>query len=194
MLTENEKKVLRLLMAAFDTDYSINQVARECNITPNGAYKILKKFEREGILAAKNIANIKSYRVNFNNEATDNYLELALMNDLAGRIKYRMDDLKHLRNVTKVCIIFGSYISQKKEPNDLDVLFIVEKENYKEYKAALREAIIPVKIHDVVQTENDLLQNIRKKEKVIMEILRKGHVLWGQKTIVKVIHNAGEIK
>ena len=45
MLTKNEKRVLRLLLTAFDKQYSINNVAKECGLVPNGAYKILKKFE-----------------------------------------------------------------------------------------------------------------------------------------------------
>ena len=67
MLTKNEKAVLRLLMAAFDKDYSINGVSKECGLTPNGAFKILKKLEREGILKSKSIANIKPYKINFEN-------------------------------------------------------------------------------------------------------------------------------
>ena len=71
MLTKNEKKVLRLLLTAFDRQYSINNIAKECGLVPNGAYKILKKFEEEGILKAKHIANIKSYSINFDDEKTD---------------------------------------------------------------------------------------------------------------------------
>src|SRR3989338_9378065 len=108
MLTKNEKKVLRLLLTAFNRERSINNIAKECSLAPNGAYKILKKFEEEGILKAKHIANIKSYSINFDDEKTDNILELALMPKLEGRIKYRLEDLKGLKEITKACILFRS--------------------------------------------------------------------------------------
>lgn len=191
MLTLNEKKVLRMLLTAFDTDYSINNIAKECGIAPNGAYKILKKLEKEGILKEKSIANIKSYKINFANEKTTNILELAMMQELEGRIKFRLEDFKALKGIAKTCIIFGSYLNPKKHPNDLDILFILGKDNFKEYKKTLEgiRDIVPAKIHDVLQTEQDLKNNIINKDKVILEILRKGTILWGQKTIIEVIKN-----
>jgi len=189
MLTENEKKVLRLLITAFDSDYSINSIAKETGLAPNGAFKILKKFEGEGILKAKKIANIISYKLDFENEKTTNVLELALIPKLEGKIKYRLGDFEDLKTVTDSCILFGSYTVSKKEPHDLDVLFILDKEKFKHYKKSLAEIkdTIPAKIHDVLQTRGDLKENMLKKDMVILDILRTGVVLWGQRIIVRVV-------
>lgn len=191
MITKNEKKVLRLILTAFGSDYSINNVAKECGLTPNGAYKILKKFENEGILRYKKIANIKSYKINFDNEKTTKILELILIPDIEGRIEYRTKDLESLRKITKACILFGSYITAKKEPNDLDILFVFERANYKEYKKRLAgiKEITPVKIHDIIQTEEDLATNIREKNKAVLNALKNGIVLWGQEMMIRVIKN-----
>ncbi len=190
MLTEKEKKILRLLIASPGIDYSINQIAKECSLAPNGAYKILSKFEKQGILEPKAIANIKSYHINFENAKTALILELALIPAIEGKVKYRLNDLAQLKDVTKACILFGSYIEPKKDPNDMDVLFMIDKKDYKEYKKKLREAVVPVKIHDVVQTQSDLLANIKRKDNVVLDILKKGIVLWGQREIVEVAKNA----
>jgi len=196
MLTNKDKDVLRLLMISFDKDYSINNIAKECNLAPNGAFKILKKLEKEGILEGKNIANIKSYKLNFDNEKTQVVLELALIPELKGKIKYRYDDFKELKEITKSCIMFGSYINPKKEAHDLDILFILDNKNYKEYKRRLPviKNIVPAKIHDIIQTEDDLIKNVTKKDKVILEILRNGIVMWGQKIIIKVIKDVYQRK
>lgn len=53
MITANERKVLKFILVHFDTEHSINQIAKECVLSPNGAYKILKKFEKEEILGKK---------------------------------------------------------------------------------------------------------------------------------------------
>lgn len=189
MLTKNEKRVLRYVMVNYSSYPSINKIAKECKITPNGAYKILKKFEWEKILKFKQISNIKSYYLDFKNNKTKNIMELALSPKIIeGRIKYRAGDLEPLKKITKTCVLFGSYTAEKKEPNDLDVLFVFDKKNYKEYKKISNKIkeICPVAIHDVIQTKQDLVNNIKKRDKVIMNILENGIFLWGQSIIVKV--------
>ena len=194
ILTKNEKYVLRFLATSIGKDHSINEIARSCQLTPNGAYKLLAKLEKEGVLKAKQIANIKSYQPDFENEKTARVFELSLMPDkLDGRAKSRADDIKPLKAITQTCILFGSYITTKKEPGDLDILFILKRANFEAYKKALASAqdIIPIKIQDVVQTADDVCQNLKKGDPVVAEVLRKGIVLWGQDTIVQVIKNAG---
>ncbi len=195
ILTENEKRVLRFLAAKPENDYSINDVAKACGVTPNGAYKILRKLENEGVLLAKQIANIKAYKPDFKNEKTARVYELALMPDaLQGRVKLRADDLEQLKAVTKACVIFGSYITAKQRPEDIDALFVVEKDHFEGYKKALAKVqdITPVKIHDVVQTTDDLRQNLKKNDPIVTEALQKGVALWGFDTIVQVIKNAAQ--
>ena len=193
ILTENEKCVLRFLAANAARDYSINDVAKACGITPNGAHKMLTKLEREGVLKAKQISNIKAYKPDFENEKTSNVYELAFMPDeLQGRVKLRAEDLKQLRTVTSACILFGSYITAKQKPGDLDALFVVEKGAFESYKKALAriQDITPVKIHDVVQTASDLQQNLKKSDPIVTEALHKGITLWGFEIIVEAIKNA----
>ena len=60
MLTDNQKKVLRYLIINQDNFPSINQVAKDNNLAPNGALKILNKFKEEGMLKIKQISNIKA--------------------------------------------------------------------------------------------------------------------------------------
>lgn len=195
VLTMNEKYVLRFLIVSTGKDYSINDVAKACKLTPNGAYKLLTKLEREGILKAKPIANIKSYKLNFESEKTVKVLELALMPDaIEGRMKLRADDLKPLKAITKACILFGSYITNKKEPGDLDVLFIVEKKDFTAYKKTLLKVqdITPIKIQDIVQTTEDIDKNLRKEDPIIVVSLRDGIVLWGFDTLVEVIKNVSQ--
>jgi len=179
-----------MLFFAFQ-DYSINQIAKKCSLAPNGAYKILKKFEKEGILKFNKIANIISYELNFDNEKTKSILELTLIPGLEGRIKFRLDDLKELKKITQICIMFGSYINPKKEPNDLDILFIIDKKHYKYYKELSERLFktIPVKVHDVLQTEEDFKKNLAKKDKVLMDILNTGIILWGQDKIIDLIED-----
>ncbi len=190
MITENEKKVMRMLFASLGEPYSINQIAKECKISPNGAFKILKKFEAEGIISAKKIANIKAHSLDFENEKTRNILKLVLIPELEGRVKYRAEDLKKIKDIVEVCVLFGSYITKKEEPNDLDVLFIINPKNFKKFKEAseITFRTIPIKVHDVLQTKKDFASNLRINN-VSLEILKKGVVLWGQDELIEIVEN-----
>lgn len=189
MITENDKNVLKMLLYAFEKSYSINQIARECNIAPNGALKILRKFEKEGVLRFERIGNIKSYSLNFENEKTKNVLQLALIPELVGRIKFRAEDLDPLKQSAETCIIFGSYIDVKKEPNDIDLFLIIKDKKFNEYKkqSSLIYKTMPIKVHDVIQTEKDVIENIKKKDKITMEILKTGIILWGYDKVINII-------
>lgn len=190
MMTENEKKVLRMLFASLGEPSSINHIARECGIAPNGAFKILKKFEKDGILKVKDIANIKAYSLNFENEMTKSVLKLALVSELSSRLKYRFEDLKALKDIVEVCVIFGSYATSKENPNDLDVLFIFDAKNFNKFKQKSERVFmtIPIKVHDVIQTEEDFARNLRAN-KISYEILKKGVVLWGYDTLIKIVEH-----
>ncbi len=189
MLTKNEKVVLRYLLVNLNKDASINKISKECKLSPNGAYKILKKFEKEEILIQKKIANLISFKLNLKETKTKKILELVFMDKLEGKIKYRYNDLKPLEKITSLCIIFGSYITKKDKPNDIDILFVIKKNNYTQYNLILDKVriITPYKIHDVIQTKEDLIKNIKEESNLIYKILSEGIVLWGEDFLIEVI-------
>jgi len=194
MITNNEKKILKFLLVNFNSDYSINEIAKKCSLSPNGGYEILKKFEEKEILLSKKIANSKSYKINFKSIEANKLLELVLIPDYKdSKIKYRCADLKPLENITELCIIFGSYL-KKEKPNDIDILFVIKKSDYKKYSEVLEKVkrILPFKLHDIIQTKEDLTKNIKKEEKLIIKAIFEGTVLWGHESLIKVIKNASK--
>ena len=193
MLTKNERKVIRLLMASFSR-LSINDVARECYLAPNGANKILKKMEKQGVLIFEDVGRIKAYQINFGNPLAHNYLEIALADERSNepKIKVRAKDLENMKQVCQAAILFGSYVTEKKSPSDIDILFVLDKEKFGLYKKHLEAAkeIIPFKIHDILQTSQDLSANLKKSGSIIAGIIRTGVVLWGHENIAGIIEHA----
>ena len=194
ILTTKEKRVLRFLATSLQ-DFSINDLAKACKLAPSGAHKVLKKLEKEGVVKAKSIANILSYKLDFRGDNTESVLHMAFVPEkLEGLMKLRAQDLKPLKESTQACIIFGSYTTEKQNPSDFDVLFVFEKANFELYKQTLAKAkdIIPIKVQDVIQTTYDLVQNLKKGDPVIIGVLRNGVVLWGFDVLVQVIKNASQ--
>jgi len=192
MLTSGERRVLRLLLASPLEHRSINQVARLCELAPNGAYKILKKFEGEGVLKSISIANIKSYALAFDNPKTRRVAELALSpKTFDGRIRHRAEDFESLKQAALACVLFGSYVAYEAAPNDLDVLFVLDRKDYKKYSKLIKEVreVCPVKIHDVIQTKEDLGVNIKKQQAMLVSAIRNGVVVWGEDVLVRVVED-----
>lgn len=193
MLTAGEIKALRLLMLSGSEVYSINEIAKRIGVSPNGAYKLLKKFHNEGILTAQSLANIKSYRLNLSGMKTKHLLGLALMeNNKIPRVKGREEDMISLKDYAEAAILFGSYIEESKRPSDLDILFVLNSDGYKKFMheySRIKE-IFPTKIHEILQTKEDLIENIKKKDAVILDALNKGIVLWGHDLILEVVLSA----
>jgi len=187
MFTKNEKRVLRYLWVN-KRKTSINQIAKDLGLSPNGAHKILKKVENEDIIEKEKIANVVSYRLKEDNKAKK-ALELALLEKAEGKIRYRYNDLKPLEPITKAVVIFGSYLSGK-NPHDLDLVVVLEKKNYRKYKDMLAKIkeIIPLPVHDVIQTKEDLLANLQEDNKAITAALQEGFILWGHDILIGVLH------
>lgn len=190
MITENQNKVLRFLSTGSINENYTRNVAKECNISVSGSQWILNHLENQGILNHQDIGNIKSYKIDFNDKSKD-ILILAYSDNLNNKLENRKRELESLKEFSKSAIVFGSYLN-KKEPNDIDILFILEKNSdYISFNKKLKEArhIVPIKIHAVLQTKKDLIENIKKKDKIVINALRNGLVLWGNKFIVGVLED-----
>ncbi len=189
MITSNEKRVLRYLVVHFDRDQSINEIAKECSLSPNGAYKILLKFEKEGVLQEKKISNIKSFKVRGDTPKAKTILKLAFLDDFTIRLEQRYNDLRPLQEVTLACIAFGSYVTTKASPNDLDLVIVIEQKKFETYTEILKKVqlVTPIKIHDIIQTTGDLIKSLREDNKVIRQAFQYGKVLWGHDTVIEVL-------
>lgn len=197
MFTLKEARVLRFLMVSFDPT-SINEIAKECKIAPNGAYKILKKLERLNIVKAQYIGKIKAYTIDLDNELVLEHIKLALadIRTKQPKVKIRIQDFQDFKKFCKAAVLFGSYLT-KKDPRDLDVLFVFDKDKYALFKKNLdnlrnnyAKFMIPHPIHEMIQTPEDITNNLRSKNKVIAEIIKEGVVMWGYDAIARGIINA----
>ncbi|MBU2633657.1 MAG: nucleotidyltransferase domain-containing protein [Nanoarchaeota archaeon] len=189
MITKKKSKVLKFLATGSHSDNYINNVARQCVISVSGAHLILNNLEDENILKHEDIGNLKSYSIDFN-EKSKSLLELTYANKLDKKLENRKRELEDLKKYSKVAIVFGSYL-HKKDPNDIDILFILEEKDYNKFNDKLEDIghIVPVKIHAVLQTKIDLIKNIKKKEKIVIEALRNGKLLYGNRYLVNILEN-----
>ncbi len=189
-ITENESRTINFLLRNFPKDYNINQLSRELKLSPRGAYKILKKLEEYKILSSKRIGNNIIYKINFSEDLALETCQLALNEKKAPPyIQTWINDLQPLKEITEMAILFGSILTKEKQAVDVDVLLVFGKENFLKVQEQIKKInqIKSKKIHAVIQTKEDLLSNIKKKDPAILEEIRTGLILWGRNIFVEAI-------
>ena len=193
--SQNEMKVLSFLTRHFTEKYSINQLAKHVDMTPKGAHKLLKRLEQEEIINPQKLGNAIFYALNFKSDLALKKAELSLFETLTlPYARAQAKDLERLRPFAQTAILFGSVLEKGDKAKDIDVLFVLDKKNYKSFQNELDklQRIKPKKIHPVLQAPEDIVNNLRKQDTVILEILRTGRILWGHDIIVNAIKRAVE--
>ena len=188
--TKNESRVIDLLIRNFREKNSINEIGRRLSLSARGAYKILKKLEHIKAIMPEKIGNAIYYKINFNEEIGVKISEFALLqNGLNDYLQIQAEDLNPLKGISLSCILFGSVLTKGKEAKDIDVLIVLEKKDANKASSAIAKikSVKPKRIHEILQTKEDLAKNIKKNDEVILEIIRTGKVLWGSEIIVGAI-------
>ncbi len=183
VLTKNEQRLMTYLWRNYTEQLSINELAKRIGITPKGAYIILKKFEKDSLVTPRTIANAVIYQLNYLDKKTRDVVEYALKSEQPPNsyVAVLEKDLQIIRKITDATILFGSVLTKGLQAQDLDVLAIINPKNLSALRAKIKEfeSISPKKVHLVIQTKVDIQENLHKKDPVIIEVLRKGYILWG---------------
>ncbi|MEA2036479.1 MAG: winged helix-turn-helix domain-containing protein [Nanoarchaeota archaeon] len=191
-LTNNELRVIDFLIRNFNERININGIAKRLNLSPRGAYKILKKLERIKIILPEGIGNGIFYKMNYDDELAKKVSAFVLtQKDMNKYALIQAENLKVVKKYVLCCALFGSIVHNGEKANDIDVMLVFQKENYKKiYKEIdMLNSMSLKRIHKLVQTPKDLANNIKKGDKVVLDIIKKGQFLWGAEIIVEAIKN-----
>ena len=190
-LTENEAKLLDYLIRHFDERNTINGLGRKLGITHTGAHKILRKLEGEGIVSPEMIGNALYYSVDFRKGMAVKLAEFILLQrSMNSYARVQADDLERLRGACLACILYGSVLRRGEGARDIDVMLVLRSRKDFEPAHEKLEALKrlkPTPIHDLILTEADLVASVRKRDEVVLDILRTGQVLWGSEAIIGAI-------
>ncbi|HLC65330.1 MAG TPA: hypothetical protein VJI46_04365 [Candidatus Nanoarchaeia archaeon] len=173
--------VLKLIKSP-EVDYNANAIAKVVGITSMGALKILKRLESESILKSKKIGRAVIYRVNTEDFYAHRYVELILSREALHantQVKRWVRELKRIKNAD-VIVLFGSVL-EKPNPSDIDVLLVTGKKRFSKLQQEIKELneINIKKIHPMYQTYDDIIRNIKKRDKPLLNAI-KGIVIIGE--------------
>ena len=187
-LTEKESEILLKLFKDFSQDYNANSISKQVNITPRGALKMLKNMEKEKLVIGRKLGKAVFYKPNLEDIYTIKTIETLLIREARNKAARWLHEFEDVFKDTKILIIFGSMIKNPAYANDIDILFVFEKKNYKKISAFIngKNKTLLKKIHSIPQTMKDLKENLEKNE-AIKDAIRTGYVLHGFNKLVGVI-------
>ena len=188
-ITKNEMLFVLSIFKSPEIEYNANSIAKHIKISSMGALKIAKRLEKEGILTSKRLGKAVFYKLNFNSDYVKQYTDFLLKRESEQAdpyLKRWINEIKKIKNAD-ASILFGSIIKKKKEAKDIDVLLITNGNNFFKLKEEIEEInLINVKkIHPIYQTEKDLKENIKKRDKPILNAI-KGIVIFGEDKLINL--------
>ena len=186
-------KILKVLLKQFTIKWTITFLAKELNISRVGIWKVLKKLEAERLILLSPIGegktSIFNINLNWENSILEKNLSLILTEDAFKNQRW-LNNFKELEDKLDFLILYGSIIYSPKEANDIDILGVVSNKNN---FLSIEETIKKIqktqikKIHSENFTQNEFKEEIRKPNKIFIDAIKKGVVIFGQEKFIKFI-------
>ena len=191
-ITMNEMKAVLEIVKSPEVMYNANNLAKVLKITSMGSLKILKRLEKEGVLKSKQIGKSFVYRVNYENKYACKYVSLVLSREAiqaSSTVKRWINEVRKVQN-GDIAMLFGSVLN-KKEPNDIDVLFVTDQKRFKKLKQEVEKInqMNVKKLHPMYQSFDDVVKNVQRRDKPLLNAI-KGVIVFGEDKFLEVYNES----
>ena len=179
-LTKEQEILMELFRNPFSQE-SIRGMAKKINLSPAGALKVFRKLQKRGLVISQKIGSSLIYSLNKDNILTNKEVEMILTIGSQNYPRW-IEEFRKLEEESIFVIIFGSIIKNEKEAKDIDLLVCAEAKNFDNIKRIIKEKdnILSKKVHLIFQTKEDFKKDFIQKNKVTIEIIKTGIILFGQ--------------
>ena len=191
-ITTAEMNAVLTIVKGPEQNYNANNLAKAIGVTPMGALKILKRLKKESILKSKTIGKAVIYSINTRDGYAIRYVSLILLRESLyanKQIKRWVEEFKKIKNADLI-ILFGSILN-KLNPNDIDVLLVTDKKRFSKLQQEIKEIneLSIKKIHPLYQTFEDLINNIKKRDKPLLSAI-KGILVLGEEKFIEAYNES----
>ena len=190
ILTQKERGTVLLLFKDYPVFYNANSISKILAISHVGAQKIFKRLLQENVVISKTIGKSITYKLNFSNDYVINLVAF-LLADEANKFKRWKEEFKELFKKNRIIMLFGSAIKNYAHANDIDLMIVLENKEVNEINNILKkkEEILPKKLNTLKLTSQDLLKNLKKKDRAFVDIIKNAIILYGQDKYVGILKN-----
>jgi predicted nucleotidyltransferase len=155
--------VLAVLLKEPFLIHTATSVARALSITRQGIWKTLNKLEKNKLINLEPIGSAKTstaiIHLKWENPVVEKTLSLLLTKEASKQQRWEVN-FAELKTNVKFLILFGSILINPKEANDIDILAVVDRKNFKaveETTAKIQQTQLK-KIHLIDLTEAEFNQ------------------------------------
>jgi biotin operon repressor len=183
------QNLLILLVKDFSAVHTATSLAQQLGKSRWGVWKILKKLQQEEIIIVKPTGEGKTstqtIRLNWNSKLTEKTIILSLAREASAykRWSFTFADLEPEVDFT---LLYGSILHSPKRAGDIDLLSVAKEKNLSKISKLIFTAqqTQEKKIHAHNFTAREFVQELQKPNKVFLDALKKGIVLFGQEKFV----------
>lgn len=192
MVPKNTAKLIRFLLRNIERyGYNSNQVAKYLRISVGSSFQILKDLEKNRLVTARHIGNAVNYNLDLDNPETVKLCELLLLEEkrkLSGYAKLYGESIQGFVKA-ELIVLFGS-ILEKKEFNDVDVLFVTKKPKGVNDFCLDLSKIRTKPVVPLILKKDDLIKELKNGNEALLSLIKEGVILKGESVFVEVIKNA----
>ncbi|MBU1201915.1 MAG: hypothetical protein KJ583_01275 [Nanoarchaeota archaeon] len=191
-ITKPNTKILKILLKEFTIKPTTTFLAKEIGMSRVGTWKVLKKLEIEKLIILSPIGAGKtsaySISLNWDNQVTEKTLSLALTKDALKEQRW-ISNFRELEDKVDFLLIYGSVIHSPKEANDIDILGVTNKNKFLQIEESIKkmQKTQIKKIHSINFTHAEFKCELEKPNKVFIDAIKKGIILFGQDKFIKFI-------
>ena len=162
-LSDNEFSVLSFLVRNFTERLTIRSIAQRLSFSPAGVFNILKKLEKNNIVKGQKLGTGLFYEINFENKIAGHLASVVLLHS-DEEFDFDFEKLRQAK---------AAILDRK------TLLLVVDN-------ITTLDVSIP-NVEVIVKTEDEIINLFRKKDSQLIQLLKKGIVLFGEDKIVDVI-------
>ena len=189
-LTLKERECLLVLFKQFTEFYNANSISKILNISHVGAQKMFHRLLKDNLVVSRRIGKSITFRLNFD-EAYVHQLIAFLLADEANNFKRWKEEFKGVFKEGRIVMIYGSTIKDYAKAHDIDIMIVMDKADVREINKFIseKEEILPKKLHTLLMARHDLLENLKKRNKAMIDIVKNAIILYGQDKYVGVMQD-----
>ncbi len=187
---ETEKTILIALLRDLTKKQTVTSLAEELGLSRVGVWKVLRKLNTKKYILIEPVGTGKTstflIKLNWNNILVEKTLTLYLTEESVKQRRWRTN-FAELEKKTDFLIIFGGIITSPQQANDIDIIGIAKKNKFISIQKCLDliQKTQSKKIHAINLTASELQRELQKKNKAILEAIKKGIILLGQDNFIK---------
>lgn len=188
-----KQRILLILLKDFTSTHTATHLGEVLGMSRQGVWKVVKMLQFEELITSRDTGKGKTSTQTVHlswNSLTEKTLALALAQE-ASQHKRWLFNFKDMEDKVDFLVLFGSILHSPMKAGDIDFLTVADKKKLTE----VNEIIFKIqksqekKIHANNFTNEEFREELQKHNKVFVDALTKGIVLFGQDNFVKFMRD-----